>query len=389
MNSGKYVFSQSVEFLPRYEFERLVKKFNGNFHARNLSCYNQFLHLLFGQLTACDSLRDICLCLKAHQRVLYHLGFRQTVDESSLSRANERRDYRIYEELGYILIDIVRPMFAEERIPELYCQDYDVFALDSTTISCSIKLLSWALGKYTKGAVKMHTVIDLRGSIPVFIDITDGRYHDSNFLDIIDPVSNAIYTMDKAYVDFKALFRINQCDSFFITRAKETMQHEIVETNYNVDESTGLRGDHIIKLTGYKSSSLYPSPMRLIEYYDSESGEYLRFVTNSMDLNALEIADLYRRRWDIECFFKWIKQNLTIKKFWGHSENAVKTHLWVAICTFLIIARIKARYKSSYTITEVATILSVSALEKIDLDELLTNPELLSQNQNVNEPILF
>ncbi len=166
MNSGKYVFSQSVEFLPRYEFDKLVKKFNGNFHTRNLSCYNQFLHLLFGQLTACDSLRDICLCLKAHQRVLYHLGFRQTVDESSLSRANERRDYRIYEELGYILIDIVRPMYAEERIPELYCQDYDVFALDSTTISCSIKLLSWALGKYTKGAVKMHTVIDLRGTSP-------------------------------------------------------------------------------------------------------------------------------------------------------------------------------------------------------------------------------
>lgn len=389
MNSGKYVFSQFVEFLPRYEFDKLVMKFNGNFHTRSLSCYNQFLHLLFGQLTACESLRDICLCLKAHQRVLYHLGFRHTVDESSLSRANERRDYRIYEGLGYTLIDIVRPMYADEKIPEIYCQDYDVFALDSTTISCSVKLLSWALGKYTKGAVKMHTVIDLRGSIPVFINITDGRCHDSNFLDIIEPVHNAIYTMDKAYVDFKALYLINKCDSFFITRAKDTMRYEIVETNYNIDDSIGLRGDHIIKLSGNKSSVLYPAPIRLVEYYDSENDEYLRFITNSTELNALEIADLYRRRWDIECFYKWLKQNLTIKKFWGYSENAVKLHLWVAICTFLIIARIKARYKSPYTITEVATILSVSALEKIDLDELLTNPELLNQNQNVNELKLF
>ena len=389
MHSGKYIFSQVIEFVPRYEFEKLVKQYNGDFHTRDLSCYNQFLHLIFGQLTACNSLRDICLCLKAHQKSLYHLGFGNTVNESSLSRANERRDYRIFERLGCVLIDIVRTMYSKAIVPYMYSQEYELFALDSTTISCSIKLMEWALGKYSKGAVKMHTIIDLRGSIPTFICITNGRYHDSNILNIIEPVPNAIYTMDKAYVDFKELYNIDQCGSYFITRAKDNIRYNITETNYNIDKETGLRGDYHIVLTGYKSSKLYPAELRLVEYYDSENDEDLTFIANNMDITALEITDIYRNRWQIEVFFKWIKQNLTIKNFWGNSENAVKTHLWIAICAYLLVARIKATYDSPYTITEVATLISVSALEKADLRELLENPDLLSQNQNVNELTIF
>ena len=389
MNSGKYIFSQVVEFIPRYEFDKLVKQYNGDFHTRNLSCYNQLLHLLFGQLTVCNSLRDICLCLKAHQRSLYHLGFRQTVNESSLSRANEKRNYRIYEGLGHVLITMVRPMYAKESVPGVFLPDYEIFALDSTAISCSIKLLTWALGKYSKGAVKMHTLLDLRGSIPAFIHVTHGKWHDSNVLDIMEPTPFAIYAMDKAYVDFAALYRIDQGDAYFVTRAKDNMQFEVIEKNYNLDEATGLRGDHTIRLTGYKPSRLYPKNFRMIEYYDFESEEELRFITNNFEISALEVSNIYRNRWQIEVFFKWIKQNLTIKTLWGHTENAVKTHLWTALCTYLIVARIKATYKSPYSVTECATLLSVSALEKTDIKELLTLTEPLNQNQNVKERNLF
>lgn len=389
MNLGKYIFSQVVEFIPKYEFDKLVKLYNGDFHARNLSCYNQLLHLLFGQLTVCNSLRDICLCLKAHEKSLYHLGFRQTVNESSLSRANERRDYRIYEGLGHVLIDIVRPMYSREPVLGLFLPDYDIFALDSTTISCSIKLLTWALGKYSKGAVKMHTLLDLRGSIPTFIHITHGKWHDSNALDIMEPIPFAIYAMDKAYVDFASLFRMDQCNAYFVTRAKDNMQFDILEKNYNLDETIGLRGDYLIKLTGYKSSRLYPQSLRMVEYYDSENDEELRFITNHVEISALEVTNIYRNRWQIEVLFKWIKQNLTVKTLWGYTENAVKTHLWMAICTYLVVARIKATYKSPYTITECATLLSVSALEKTDMKELLTLAEPLNQNKNVKELNLF
>ncbi len=385
MNSGKYIFSQVVKFFPRYEFDKLVKQYNGDFHSRNLSCYNQLLHLLFGQLTICNSLRDICLCLKAHQKSLYYLGSRQTVNESSLSRANEKRDYRIYEGLGYVLIAMVRPMYAKKSVPGVFLPDYEIFALDSTTISCSIKLLTWALGKYSKGAVKMHTLLDLRGSIPAFIHVTHGKWHDSNVLDIMKPIPFAIYTMDKAYVDFAALYHIDQGDAYFVTRAKDNMQFEVIEKNYNLDEATGFRGDYTIRLTGYKPSRLYPKNFRMVEYYDFESEEELRFITNNFDISALEVSNIYRNRWQIEVFFKWIKQNLTIKTLWGHTENAVKTHLWAALCTYLIVARIKATYKSPYSVTECATLLSVSAFEKTDIKELLTFNQPLNQNQNVKE----
>lgn len=392
MNTGKYVFAQVADFIPRYEFDCIVKKYDGDYHVRDLTCYNLFLHMMFGQLTVCNSIRDICLCLKAHQRILYPLGFRQTVNVSSLSRANRDRDYRIWEELGYVLIDIVRPLYRMAPIPDVFLPGWEIFAIDSTTISCSIKLMTWALGKYERGAVKMHTMLSLRGSIPTFIHITHGKWHDSNFLDVFEIEDWAIYVMDKAYVDFEALFRINEHNAYWITRAKNNMKYEVIDTNYNIDESTGLLGDYIIQLTGPKPKKLYPKPIRMVKYYDAENDEELTFITNQTDISALQVADLYRNRWQIETFFKWIKGNLTIKALWGHSENAVKTQLWTAICTYLIVARIKASVKDCpYTITEVATLLSVSALMKMDLVDLLTNPDnnLLDQNQNVNELTLF
>ena len=392
MNTGRYVFAQVADFIPRYEFDRIVRKYNGDYHIRELNCYNLFLHLMFGQLTACDSIRDICLCLKAHQKILYPLGFRQTVNVSSLSRANRDRDCRIWEELGQVLIDTVRPLYANAPIPNIDLSDWEIFAVDSTTVTCSIKLMTWAYGKYGKGAVKMHTVLALRGSIPSFIHITHGKWHDSNVLDIMDITPFAIYVMDKAYVDFEALHNISSKDAYWVTRAKSNMRYEVVETNYNVDPDTGLRGDRTIRLTGCKSAKLYPETFRMVEFTDIESGQPLVFITNLTEVGPLVIAFLYRNRWQIEVFFKWVKQHLTIKSFWGHTENAVKTHLWVAICTYLIVARVKASIKECpYSVTEVATLLGVSALSKTNLKDLLSNPgnDLLNLNQDVNELTLF
>ena len=252
--------------------------------------------------------------------------------------------------------------------------------------------MSWAMGKYSKGAVKMHTLIDLRGSIPIFIHITDGRCHDSNVLDLLNIIPNAIYTMDKAYVDFEALNRIDNEGGIFVTRSKGNMKCEIVCSNFNIDTSTGILGDYLIRLTGYKSSKLYPKALRLVEYYDQNSGEQLAFISNvvdSLELNGLEIANIYRHRWDIESFFKLIKQNLTIKHMLGCSENAVITHLWIAICAYLLLAKVKAIYDSPYSITEIGILIKVYALVKTDLKTLVTTPQPLIQNQDFKELTLF
>ncbi len=381
MNSGKYIFSQIIAFIDRYEFEKFVKKYKGNHRVRELDCWNQFIQLLFGQLTNLNSLRDICLCLKAHKNKLYHLGIKNYVSHTTLSRANEKRDWQIFAEFGNHLIEILRPLYKNSDIPGLSIGN-ELFALDSTTISCSINLLTWAEGKYSRGAVKMHTLLDLRGSIPNFILITDGKYHDSNVLDQINFESEAIYIMDKAYVDFKALYRINALGSYFVTRAKSSMKYNIMEQNYNIDENTGLRADKTIELTIAKSKNLYPDKLRLIEFYDAENDNYLIFMTNNFAITALEIAYIYKNRWQIETFFKWIKQNLVIKKLWGHSQNAVKTHIWTAICTYLIVAYIKKTVKSELSIYQIMQILSISAFDKTPISQLLND---FQNNQNVKE----
>jgi len=330
MNTGKYIFSQLLDFVNKYEFEKCVKRYNGDFRSRDLNCWNQFVQLFFGQITSLNSLRDICLCLKAHKHKLYHLGIKQNVVHTTLSRANEQRNWQIFADFGEHLIRSVRPLYTQNSIPQVNI-DNDVFALDSTTISLSIKLFSWAQGKYSRGALKVHTLLDLRGSIPSFILVTDGKYHDSNVLDVMPFCQNAIYLMDRAYVDFEALFRINEQNAFFVTRAKSTLKYEIVEENFNINQTTGLQTDKIITLTGYKSKRLYPEKLRLVEFYDNKNEVLLVFLSNNFEVSALEIANLYKNRWQIEVFFRWIKQNLNIKKLWGHSQNAVKIHIWVAI----------------------------------------------------------
>lgn len=383
MNSGKYVFAQLLQFVNKYEFDKCVKRYNGDYRVRELNCWNLFVQLFFGQLTSLNSLRDICTCLKAHKQKLYHLGIKQNVNQSTLSRANERRDWRIFAEFGEYLIQKVRPLYSDNLVPNVDI-DNEVFALDSTTISLSIKLFSWAQGKYSRGAVKIHTLLDLRGSIPTFIHITDGKYHDSNILDIMPPTPDAIYLMDKAYIDFAALYNIHKTGAFFVTRAKVSMVYEVIECNFNIDLSTGLRTDRTIQLTGYKSSKLYPELLRMVEYYDDDKEILLVFITNNFEVSALEVARLYRNRWQVEVFFKWIKQNLTIKKIWGHSENAVNIHIWVAICTYLIVAEVKHALKSDLSIYEIRQILSISAFDKTPIAELLTQTQV---NQNIKEQL--
>lgn len=388
MNEGKYVFAQIASYIPRFQFDKIVDKYHGNYRAHELTCYNQFLHLLFGQIAPCNSLRDICLCLAAHKHILYHLGFGNTVDSTSLSRANERRDYRIYEEFGYYLIRLVRPHYRNTKVPDVEI-DNALFALDSTTISTSIKLATWALGKYSKGAVKMHTLLDLHGGIPMQIHITDGLWHDSNMLDLMHIDVNAIYTADKAYVDFPAMWSIQQAGAYYVMRPKDNMRYTIIETLSDGTRGSTICGDYVIRLTTYKSKHDYPADMRLVRVLDPKKNEIIDFITNNFEISALDIANIYRHRWDIEVFFKWIKQNIVIKTLWGYSENAVKTHLWAAICAYLLVALIKAKTQSKYTITEIAMLLSISVFEKTDLVELLTlpNERLISllSNQNVKD----
>ena len=389
MNQGKYVFSQIIEFIPRYQFDKLVRQYKGDWHVKSLNSYNHLLYLLFGQLTGCDSLRDICLCLEVHSKILYHLGFRKTVNHTSLSRANEKRDYRIFEGLGICLMEIVRPMYSKMKLSEITI-DNVIYALDSTTISTSIKLAAWALGKYSKGAVKMHTLLDLRGSIPTNIHITDGKWHDSNELDVLIPEPYAFYVMDKAYVDFEALFRFHQAQSFWVSRPKENMKFKTIEQMETPDAESGIIEDARIRVTGYKSSKLYPEDMRFVRVYDPVNDTIVDFISNNFEVSALEITNIYRHRWDIEVFFKWIKQNIVVKTLWGYSENAVKVHLWVAIISYLIVARIKTEYNSPYSITEVATLIRISAWEKTELCTLVVKQDVsIISNQNVKELSLF
>lgn len=392
MNDGQFIFSQLAKHLPRYQFDKIAAKYKGDYRAHGFTCYNQFLHLLLGQLTACNSLRDICLCLAAHKTSLFHLGFRKTVDHTTLSRANERRDYRIYEELGQYKIGYVRPMYAKEKISGISI-DNTIYAIDSTTISISIKLAAWAYGKYSRGAVKMHTMLDLRGSIPVQKHITDGKWHDNNMWSLIDIEFCAIYTADKAYIDLEQMWRINISGAYFVMRPKNNLRFAVTRVSEDQGDCSSIRADFFIKLIGTKSKRLYPEELRIIKAKDPESGELITFITNNFELPAIEIANIYRHRWDIEVFFKWIKQNIVIKTLWGYSENAVKAQLWMAICKYLMLAHIKVDHKSKYSITEIAMLVSVSALEKANLHDLLTAPQesLLkeNQNQNVKELTLF
>lgn len=382
MNSGKYVFAQVLSLVNRYEFQKCVDRYKGDYRSRELNCWNQFAQLFFGQLTGRNGLRDICLCLSAHKSQLYHLGIKQSVDHSTLSRANENRDWRIYADFGTYLMSVVKPLYTENHT-SLAGIDKDVFVLDSTTISVSIILMDWAHGKYSKGAVKMHTLLDLRGNIPAFIHITDGKYHDVNALDEIDVVSGAIYVMDKAYIDFARLFRLERSNAFFVVRAKRNLKFKATLSR-KVDKAVGLRCDQSIKLMVPKSRRQYPDKIRRIKYYDNEKDMTLVFLTNEFDMDAMEIAIVYKSRWQIEVFFKWIKQNLQVKTLWGHSQNAVRTQLWIAISTYLIVAYLKHQIKSPHSVYEMTQILAISTFAKTPVNELLTESKI---NQNIKEQL--
>lgn len=380
MNQGKYVFAQLNSLIVRYEFEKCVNRYNGNYKVRDFSCWGQFLCMMFGQLTHRESIRDIATCLKAHQNKAYHLGIKQPISHSTLTRANEKRDWRIYADFAQYLIELVRPLYASD---DEFAMDLDntVYALDSTTIDLCLSVFPWAKFRKKKGAVKLHTLMDLRGNIPVFMDITDGQTHDVNTLDLIDFEPGAFYVMDKAYTDFDRLFEMNQSKAFFVIRAKSNLRFRRISSQW-VDKITGLRCDQTIKLTGIKTSTLYPKKLRRIKYYDAENDLLLVFLNNNFEVEAIDVCMLYKKRWQIELFFKWIKQHLRIKTFWGYSPNAVKTQIWIAICTYLLIAYAKKKIKSDLSLYEITQILGVSVFDKTPLNELLTS---ISKNELIKE----
>ena len=385
MNSGQYVFYQLLQFPDRYEFKKCVKRYNGDFRVRELTCWNQFVQLFFGQITGRNGLRDIHTCLKAHRSSLYHLGIRQLASFSALARANESRDSRIFSDFGQFLIKKVSPLYSDDKILDLDV-DNPIFALDSTTICVSIKLWKWARGKRSKGAVKVHTLMDLRGNIPTFIHITDGKIHDVNTLDLIDITANAIYVMDRAYVDFARLYLIDQSDSYFVVRAKKNLLFDVVYSMPVDTENTNVLSDQKILLTGVDTKDFYSKYLRRVTYYDQEKKLTLIFLTNNFYECAEDIAQIYRKRWQIEVFFKWIKQNLQIKTLWGRSENAVNTHVWIAVITYLTVAYIKKQLKCNLSIYEMMQIFSVSCFSKTPITQLLSESHL---KQNVNELNLF
>jgi transposase len=380
VNQGKYVFAQLNSLVVRYEFEKCVNRYNGNYKVRDFSCWGQFLCMMFGQLTHRESIRDITTCLKAHQNKAYHLGIKQPISHSTLTRANEKRDWRIYADFAQYLIELVRPLYASD---DEFAMDLDntVYALDSTTIDLCLSVFPWAKFRKKKGAVKLHTLMDLRGNIPVFVDITDGQTHDVNTLDLIDFEASAFYVMDKAYTDFDRLFEMNQSKAFFVIRAKSNLRFRRISSQW-VDKKAGLRCDQTIKLTGIKTSTLYPKKLRRIKYYDAENDLLLVFLTNNFKVEAIDVCMLYKKRWQIELFFKWIKQHLRIKTFWGYSSNAVKTQIWIAICTYLLIAYAKKKLRSDLSLYEITQILGVSVFDKTPLNELLTK---ISKNELIIE----
>jgi transposase len=375
------VFRQLTNILSRYEFEKCVDAYAGNHRVRTFPCWQQFLCLCFGQLTFRDSARSIVLCLNAHPQKLYHLGFVGSIKLSTLCDANEQRDWRIYEEFAQVLIRRARLLYQDDpSVLEGLTGRY--YALDSTTIDLCLSVFPWAHFRDTKAAVKAHTILDLRGNLPTFVHITDGTVHDVNVLDILEIEPGACYILDRGYVDYGRLHAIKEKKAFFITRAKCNMQWERLYSR-SVDQSTGLRCDQTIRLTSVRGREDYPELLRRVKYVDEETGNRYVFSTNNFDLTALQVAMLYKMRWQIELFFKWMKGHLKIRAFWGESENAVRTQIWVAVCTYLAVAIVRKELRIDRSMYEILQILSVTALDKIGLQELFSQNDLqISDSEN-------
>jgi Domain of unknown function (DUF4372)/Transposase DDE domain len=383
MYAGKLVFAQVMEFAPWHTFRRLVAKYGGDFNVRRFSCLDQFLCLCFAQLTYRESLRDIEACLRAQPAKLYHLGLRGNVSRSALADANEERDWRIYYEYAQALIRVARRLYANDPIGVEISET--VYALDSTTIDLCLKLFPWAAFRATKAAVKLHTLLDLRGSIPSFVHISEGKLHDVNVLDLLIFEPGAFYVMDRGYLDFERLYLLHKAGAFFVTRAKSNFKFKRV-LSQPVDRSTGLICDQLVELVGFYSYQGFPERLRRIVYRDPERDKRLVFLTNHLSLPALTMCALSKSRWQVELFFRWIKQHLRIKRFFGTSENAVKTQVWTAVSVYVLVAIIRKRLNLELSLHSMLQILSVRPLEKEPLVQLFTesstSPDLpLDANQ--------
>ncbi len=370
MNLGRTVFSQLVDFLPTYQFQICVDRYQGNRYVKDFSCWDQFLCLAFAQLTYRESLRDIEACLRAQQPKLYHMGFRCRISRNTLAYANEHRDWRIYADFAQVLIAAARDLYRDEPFGVELSET--VYALDSTTIDLCLALFPWGKFRRHKSAVKLHTLLDLRGSIPANVYVTGGQVHDVNLLDQLLPEAGAFYLLDRGYLDFGRLYLLTQGCAFFITRAKQNTQFWRRQWR-PVHRWTGLRSDQTIQLTGPKTSRLYPDPLRRIHYFDAEKELRLVFLTNNFLLPALTIAELYRARWRVELFFRWIKQHLRIKAFYGTSENAVKTQAWVAVSIYVLVAIVKKQLGLDLSLYKILQILSVTVFEKTPILQGFSN----------------
>lgn len=386
MHTGQSVFSQIMDFVPMYEFRKCVQRYHGNYKVRDFSCWNQFLCLAFAQLTYRESLRDIVCCLRSMERKLYHMGFRGNISRSTLADANETRDWRIYADFAQVLIHIARGLYKDDGFGvEL---DNTVYALDSTTIDLCLSLFPWAQFRKQKGAIKLHTLLDLRGNLPSYIQITDGKVHDMNILDDLIPEPGSFYIMDRGYIDFARLYTLTQFCAFFVTRAKTNIQFRRLYS-HPVDRSIGLRCDQTILLTGYYSSKGYPDKLRRTSYYDAETEKLLTFLSNNFIIPALTIAQLYKCRWQVELFFRWIKQHLRIKAFYGTSKNAVKTQIWIAIAVYVLVAIIKKRLDLDITLYTILQILSVTAFEQVPIIQVLTNFDYKLLDSDLDNQLLL
>jgi IS4 transposase len=368
MNTGRTVFAQLIAHLSHIEFQKCVTRYDGDQHHRSLSCWDQYLAMAFAQFTYRESLRDIEACLGSMSGKLYHMGFRSRIARSTLADANETHDWRIFADFAQHLVGVARPLHVED--PMGVDLDHSLYALDSTTIDLCLSLFPWAKFRQHKGAVKMHTLLDLHGNIPTFIRITDGKVHDVNILDEISPEAGAFYVMDRGYIDFERLYVFTLSSAFFVVRTK---QNVALQRRYSrpVDKSVGLRSDHTVILTAIESVKAYPDALRRVRYFDAESNQRLGFLTNNFSLPAITIAQIYKCRWQVELFFKWIKQHLRIKAFFGTSENAVKTQIWIAVSVYVLVAIVRKRMSLDSSLYQILQILSLTLFEKTPILQAL------------------
>ena len=384
MFAGRTVFAQLIDHVPPHEFHKCVVRYRGNYKLRGFSCLDQFLCLAFAQLTFRESLRDIEACLRSVEDKLYHMGFRGKVARSTLADANESHDWRIYADFAQVLIHIARPMYANESLG--FDLDSTVYALDSTTIDLCLSVFPWARFRAKKAAIKLHTLLDLRGPIPTFIEISEGKLHDVNILDAIVPEPGSFYVMDRAYVDFERLHVFHRSGAFFVTRTKRGVLFRR-RFSHTIDATTGLRSDHTVMLASASSRKHYPDPLRRIHFYDAEQDRHLRFLTNNFDLPALTVCLLYKSRWQVELFFKWIKQHLRIKAFYGYSENAVKTQIWIAVSMYVLVAIVKNRLVLEASLHEILQVLSLTLFEQVPILQAFGDVESQQKSGGISKQL--